>query len=59
MRLPVNLKHFFYLETPEGYYASEHEVIWLHMLLSWGYSMQGKYDKAYVEAKKSAKPIKQ
>ncbi len=45
------LKSFFYLETPEGYYASEHEIIWLHLLLSWGYSMRGDRGKAYVEAK--------
>lgn len=45
------LKSFFYLETPEGYYASEHEVIWLHLLLSWGYSMKGEFEKARVEAK--------
>ena len=45
------LSSFFYLETPEGYYASEHEIIWLHLLLSWGYSMRGDRDNAYVEAK--------
>ena len=28
-------KTFFYLQTPEDYYASEHEVIWLHFLLGW------------------------
>jgi len=39
------------LETPEGYYASEHEIIWLHLLLSWGYSMRNEREKAYVEAK--------
>jgi len=44
-------KTFFYIQTPEDYYASEHEVIWLHMLLSWGYSMQGKYSEACVEAR--------
>jgi hypothetical protein len=44
-------KTFFYLQTPEDYYASEHEVIWLHMLLSWGYSLQGKYENACVEAR--------
>lgn len=44
-------KTFFYLQTPEDYYASEHEVIWLHMLLSWGYSLQGKYEHACVEAR--------
>lgn len=44
-------KTFFYLQTPEDYYASEHEVIWLHFLLSWGYSLQGKYEMACVEAR--------
>jgi hypothetical protein len=44
-------KTFFYLQTPEDYYASEHEVIWLHFLLSWGYSLQGKYTDACVEAR--------
>lgn len=48
------IKTFFYVETPEGYYASEHEIIWLHMLLSWGYSLKGEYEKAYVEAKVSS-----
>ncbi len=42
---------FFYVQTPEDYYASEHEVIWLHFLLSWGYSLQGKYSDACVEAR--------
>ena len=44
-------KTFFYLQTPEDYYASEHEVIWLHFLLSWAYSLQGKYENACVEAR--------
>ena len=44
-------KTFFYLQTPEDYYASEHEYIWLHFLLSWGYSLQGKYEKGCVEAR--------
>ena len=44
-------KTFFYLQTPEDYYASEHEVIWLHMLLSWGYSLKGQYENACVEAR--------
>jgi hypothetical protein len=48
------IKTFFYLETPEGYYASEHEIIWMHMLLSWGYSLREDYEKAYIEAKKSS-----
>jgi hypothetical protein len=47
-------KTFFYLQTPEDYYASEHEIIWLHLLLSWGYSLQGKHEKACVEARVSS-----
>ena len=45
------IQSFFYLETPEGYYASEHEIVWMHMLLSWGYSLRGDYEKAQVEAR--------
>ena len=48
------VKSFFYLETPEGYFASEHEVILLHMFLSWGYSLKADYEKAAVEARRSA-----
>jgi hypothetical protein len=48
------VKSFFYVVTPEGYYASEHEIIWMHMLLSWGFSMQGNLTDARVEAKVSA-----
>jgi hypothetical protein len=44
-------KTFFYLQTPDDYYASEHEIIWLHFLLSWSYSLQGKYESACVEAR--------
>lgn len=44
-------KSFFYLQTPEDYYAAEHEVIWMHLLLSWGYSLQGKYEQGCVEAR--------
>jgi hypothetical protein len=44
-------RNFFYVKTPEDYYASEHEVIWMHFMLSWGYSLQGKYDAACVEAR--------
>lgn len=42
---------FFYVQTPEDYYASEHEVIWLHFMLGWGYALQGKYTDACVEAR--------
>lgn len=48
------VKSFFYLRTPEDYYASEHEIIWLHFLLSWGYSLRGEQEKACIEARKSA-----
>lgn len=44
-------RNFFYVKTPEDYYAAEHEVIWMHFMLSWGYSLQGKYDAACVEAR--------
>ena len=49
-----DIQGFFYLETPEGYYASEHEVIWMHMLLCWGYLQGGQQENAGVEARKSA-----
>ncbi|MBI5430135.1 MAG: hypothetical protein HY938_06720 [Nitrosomonadales bacterium] len=44
-------RNFFYALTPEDYYASEHEVIWMHFLLSWGYSLQEKFGDACVEAR--------
>ncbi|MBP8082394.1 MAG: ankyrin repeat domain-containing protein [Spirochaetes bacterium] len=47
-------KSFFYLHTPEGYYASEHEIIMMHILLSWGFSGQKKYEEAEVEARKAS-----
>lgn len=45
---------YFYVQTPEDYYASEHEVIWMHFLLSWGYSLQGQYEEACVEARQAS-----
>lgn len=48
------VKSFFYLRKPEDYYVSEHEIIWLHFLLSWGYSLRGEREKACIEARKSA-----
>lgn len=47
-------KSFFFIETPEGYYASEHEIIWMHFMLSWGYSLRGNFEKARVEVNRSA-----
>lgn len=47
-------KSFFFVETPEGYYASEHEIIWMHFLLSWGYSLRGESSKARVEVNKAS-----
>ncbi|HKI99443.1 MAG TPA: hypothetical protein VKB51_13305 [bacterium] len=49
------VKSFFYVATPEGYYASEHEVIWMHMLLSWGYSLRGQYEDGCVEAREASR----
>ena len=53
MRYKVSkeIKSLFYVETPEGYYASEHEIIWMHLLLSWGFSMRRDFENATVEAK--------
>jgi len=48
------VKSLFYAETPEGYYASEHEIIWLHLLLSWRYSTKGQYEDGCVEARKAS-----
>jgi hypothetical protein len=48
------LNSFFYLQTPEEYYASEHEVIWMHLLLSWGYSMRKDYESGCVEARRAS-----
>lgn len=45
------LKSLFYMETPEGYYASEHEIIWMHLLLGWTYSELGEHAAACVEAR--------
>ncbi len=53
-KISRELQFLFYVETPEGYYASEHEIIWMHMLLSWGYSLRGEPDRATIEAKKAA-----
>jgi hypothetical protein len=47
-------RSFFFIETPEGYYASEHEIIWMHFMLSWGYSLRGDFEKARVEVNRSA-----
>lgn len=48
------VESLFYAQTPEGYYASEHEIIWLHLLLSWGFSKKGDHEKGCVEARKAS-----
>ncbi|HNX60699.1 MAG TPA: hypothetical protein PKK43_16465, partial [Spirochaetota bacterium] len=50
-KVSKEIKSLFYIETPEGYYASEHEIIWMHLLLSWGFSMRKDFENASVEAK--------
>ncbi|TGM11493.1 hypothetical protein EHQ81_17645 [Leptospira selangorensis] len=45
------LRSFFYSETPEGYYASEAEVIFLHILLGFYYAKKEQYEEALVEAR--------
>ena len=47
-------KSSFYLETPGEYYASEHEIIWMHFLLAWGYCKKKDFENAQVEAKKAS-----
>ena len=54
IQISREMKNFLYLDLPEGYYASEHEIIWLHLLLSWGYGLRGEEEEACVEARKSA-----
>jgi hypothetical protein len=48
------LKDFFYVDTSDGYYASEHEIIWMHLLLSWGNIMLGDKDKALIHIRKAS-----
>lgn len=50
-KVSKEIKSLFYVETPEGYYASEHEIIWMHLLLSWGFSIRKDFENATVEAK--------
>ncbi|TGL45959.1 hypothetical protein [Leptospira perdikensis] len=46
-----SLKSFFYMETEEGYYASEAEIIYLHILLGLYYVRAGEYDKGKIQAR--------
>ncbi len=48
------VRALFYAETPEGYYASEHELIWMHLLLSWGFSLRGEPESGCVEARQAS-----
>lgn len=47
----TSLKSFFYLETEEGYYASEAEIIYMHILLGMYYVRAEKYDSGKVQAR--------
>ncbi|MGE8720331.1 hypothetical protein ACO2KH_03260 [Leptospira terpstrae] len=46
-----SLKSFFYMETEEGYYASEAEIIYLHILLGLYYVRVGDYNKGKIQAR--------
>ncbi|TGK83295.1 hypothetical protein EHQ31_00845 [Leptospira montravelensis] len=46
-----SLKSFFYMETEEGYYASEAEIIYLHILLGLYYVRVGEYEKGKIQAR--------
>lgn len=54
MRYEVSesIKAFFYAQTPEGYYPSEHEIILAHLLLGWGYVMRDDNANALIEARR-------
>ncbi|MCG6149381.1 hypothetical protein LFX15_13895 [Leptospira levettii] len=45
------LKSFFYMESEDGYYASEAEIIYLHILLGLYYSRVEQYEKAKIQAR--------
>jgi len=53
-KISRGVKSFFFIEMPDGYYASEHEIIWMHFLLCWGYSLKGDLDSARVEVNRAA-----
>ncbi len=42
-------RSFFYLKTPDDYYPGEHEIVWMHLMLSWGYALRSEYEKSCVE----------
>ncbi|TGL66494.1 hypothetical protein [Leptospira jelokensis] len=46
-----SLKSFFYMESEDGYYASEAEIIYLHILLGLYYARAEEYDKAKIQAR--------
>ncbi|TGL46747.1 hypothetical protein EHQ59_17065 [Leptospira kemamanensis] len=46
-----SLKSFFYLESEDGYYASEAEIIYLHILLGLYYARAEEYEKAKIQAR--------
>ncbi|TGL60207.1 hypothetical protein EHQ58_06820 [Leptospira ognonensis] len=45
------LRSFFYLETGEGYYASEAEIIYMHILLGLYFARDKQFEKAAIEAR--------
>ncbi|MCC5813510.1 MAG: hypothetical protein JJT78_02035 [Leptospira sp.] len=53
-RVSREVKDFFYADTPEGYYASEHEIIWVHFLLSWAYAIEGDFEEGKRQARKAS-----
>ena len=44
-------RSFFYLQTPDDYYPGEHEIVWMHLLLGWGYAQRGAHESACVEVR--------
>ncbi|MCB9806294.1 hypothetical protein H6775_04035, partial [Candidatus Nomurabacteria bacterium] len=46
--------NFFYMETEEGYYPAEHEVISFHILLGYAFAKRNLPEEACVEARRAS-----
>ncbi len=53
-RIRREAKSFFYKETPDTYFPSEHEVIMTHLVLGFSYLQKSNVPAARVEAKRAA-----
>lgn len=46
-----DMRLFLQVRTPEDYQPALYELVWMHLLLGWGYAEQGKYAPASREAR--------